>query len=145
MFKRPFNEHSSNTNGLKQITLTLKKNQLYLQAIQQELPKQLANHCIHVVFHNAKLIVYTDSPVWASKLLYSRVQIIDAITNNFREPVQGLTVRVVDNTMNTDKRRPITPSLHTINNLNLSNSSDNNDTLGSALTKLKKVLRDKAD
>lgn len=145
MFKHPFNKHVSATNGLNKITLTLKKNKLYLQAIQQQLPSLLAEHCIHVVLNKNKLIVYTDSPVWASKLLYNRVQIIGAITNNFREPVQGLTIRVVDNTINTDKRRPIKPSLHTINNLNLSSSCSHNDALSSALTKLKKILRDKTD
>lgn len=116
MLKHPFSISQAPT-GLERIQLRLQKNQQYLKLIQQQLPKQLAEHCHHVVFNNSKLLLYTDSPVWASKLLFNRVKIIGAFTSHFREPVHGLTVRVVDNSHFAVKNRRVKPSknkTHTI-------------------------------
>ncbi|PCI19323.1 MAG: hypothetical protein COB62_05735 [Piscirickettsiaceae bacterium] len=143
MFKHPITKKTSELDGMKRINLTLKKNQQYLQKVQQQLPKNLANHCIHVVFNKNKLTLYTDSSIWASKLLYQRIQIIDAISKSFCEPVQSLSVRVVNEQLKLTIKKPIKPSAQTINNFALStiHTSQKNDVLNTALNKLIKVLK----
>jgi len=140
MLKHPLH-NSRKPTGMERITLTLQQNQFYLEAIQQQLPKQLAEHCHHAVFKNSKLTLFTDSPVWASKLLYNRVKIIDAITPHFREPVQGLTIRVVDNSIFAYKKRQKKPFQDNANNSSLSDKSTNHDALNTALDELADVLQ----
>ena len=140
MLKHPL-RNSRKSTGMERITLTLQQNQLHLEVIQKQLPKQLAEHCLHAVFNNNKLMLFTDSPVWASKLLYSRVKIIDAIASHFRDPVQGLTIRVVDNSIFAYKKRQNKPFQDNTSNLNLSDKPANPNALNNALNKLANVLQ----
>jgi len=140
MLKHPF-QNSHNPTGMELITLTLQQNQLYLEVIQQQLPKQLAEHCIHTVFKNNKITLFTDSPVWASKLLYSRVKIIGAISEHFRDPVQGLTIRVVDNSIFAHKKIPKKSFNGTSRRLSSSDNPKNIDVLDDAINKLTNVIQ----
>jgi len=140
MLKHPF-QNSHNPTGMELITLTLQKNQQYLEVIQQQLPKQLAEHCLHAVCKNNKITLFTDSPVWASKLLYSRVKIIGAISAHFRDPVQGLTIRVVDNSIFVHKKKPKKPFNDNSHHLNSSDNPNNNDMLDAAINKLTDVIQ----
>lgn len=46
-----------------------------LAEVRQCLPVDLANHCLAAQFHEQRLVLHTDSPVWATRLRYLATEI----------------------------------------------------------------------
>jgi hypothetical protein len=72
-----------------------------LEHIKAVLPKELADHALHCVFNdknpnNKKLLVYTDSAIWASQLRFYGKTILTAIESINSDPVSVLQIKVIN-------------------------------------------------
>jgi hypothetical protein len=72
-----------------------------LEHVKAVLPKELACHALHCVFNdknpnNRKLLIYTNSAVWASQLRFYGKTILTAIESVTLEPVSVLQVKVMN-------------------------------------------------
>ncbi|MEQ1545142.1 DciA family protein [Methyloglobulus sp.] len=82
-----------------------------LKHVKAVLPKELANHALHCVFNdkklnNRKLLIYTDSAVWASQLRFYGKTLLTAIESVTSESVSVLQIKVINvpETANTRKK-----------------------------------------
>jgi hypothetical protein len=66
-----------------------------LQTVQSLLPKQLADHVVHCVLREQKLLIYTHSAVWASQLRFYHNEILSAIASYTKQPVTNVLVRII--------------------------------------------------
>ncbi len=80
--------------------------------VKAALPQELASHALHCLFNdknpnNKKLLIYTDSAIWASQLRFYGKAIIAAIGSVAPYPVSVLQVKVmnVPETENTGNKR----------------------------------------
>lgn len=65
-----------------------------LQAVQSLLPESLAKQVCHCLIKDQKLLIYTDSAVWASQLRFYNPMILDAITTLTKEIVSSVQLRI---------------------------------------------------
>jgi hypothetical protein len=83
-----------------------------LEHIKAVLPKELADHALHCIFNNKnpnnkKLLIYTDSAIWASQLRFYGKTILTVIESVTSDPVSAIQVKVINvlETANTRKKR----------------------------------------
>jgi hypothetical protein len=72
-----------------------------LEQIKAVLPKELTDHTLHCVFNdkklnNRKLLIYTDSAVWASQLRFYGKTILAAIESSTSDTVSVLQIKVIN-------------------------------------------------
>lgn len=142
MFRQPFNNKKP-LNGLQHIQQNLNQQHHLLKLIQTALNDQLAAHCIHITANKKTLTLFTDSSIWASKLLYQRQLILDVLSENFGEPVQTLKVKVIPKQSVRQRRQPKLPSNGIIKVLKESNNTEQTDSLSASMNKLIKTLQKK--
>lgn len=65
-----------------------------LQLVRRLVPPPLDAHCVAVVRKGAQLLIYVDSPAWASRLRFTTRQLSQKLAEA-KENVQKITVRVV--------------------------------------------------
>lgn len=65
--------------GIREYRNRINKHSRVLLLVKKSLPPQLRDHCLACVVANNKLIVYTDSPVWASQLRFHQDSIIGGL------------------------------------------------------------------
>lgn len=73
----------------------LDQQQSLLRYIRSELPPALANHVLHCVVNEGKLVLYTDSAAWASQLRFLKQEILQTARNAQKAPLDKLQVRVL--------------------------------------------------
>jgi len=136
MFKQPFKNSQLPTNGLQHIQKNLNVQRKLLQLVRDCLSDELATHCVHVTANIKQATIFTDSPVWASKLLYLRSPILDALSSHFSARVKSMKVKVLSKKILPPKSQPKTPSIKTVNFLTQANAIDSSDQLSIAMNKL---------
>ena len=101
-------------NGIAHLCLKIKQQLTLLEQIKSALPRELAVHALHCVINNKKLLVYTDSAVWASQLRFHEKAIQSAIKSLHPETGLSLQVKILDNPATSSSktnRRSIIPSI----------------------------------
>ena len=73
----------------------IEQQQRILQRIQAVLPEALAKQARHCLIRDKKLLVYTDSAVWASQLRFHNSAILAAIMPQTRTPVEILQIKIL--------------------------------------------------
>lgn len=141
MFKQPFKNKQMPLNGLQEIKQQLILQKKLLQAIQESLTANLSEHCLHATYHNKKAIIFTDSSVWASKLLFMRQRILKAFSQHVGEQVHGLRVKVLNPSNTRQQIPPKLPSSNVINHLVEANHLEPADKLSVSMNKLIKTLQ----
>ena len=68
---------------LRQIDREISAQSQLLKAIQRHLPADLASHCVAARLVDERLILHTDSPVWASRLRFLSGQLVILLQNDF--------------------------------------------------------------
>ncbi|MFA5983497.1 MAG: DciA family protein [Methylococcaceae bacterium] len=68
-----------------------------LKRIKSVLPHDLANHALHCVINEKKLILYTDAAAWGSQLRFYDAAILNAINNPNTESVTLVQIRLQEN------------------------------------------------
>jgi len=71
----------------------LQKQQALLEQLKQLLPETLQPHCIHARIKGDRLILHTDSPVWATRLRFHAPQILTS-SRKFAPKLNELDVRI---------------------------------------------------
>lgn len=97
---------------IAQLCLQIKQQLALLEHIQAALPKDLANHAFHSVLNNKKLLIYTDSAIWASQLRFYGKTMLTAIGSVTSAPVSVLQVKVISipaTAPTGPKRKPVIP------------------------------------
>jgi len=140
MFKQPFQKHLLPSSGLQQIQKNLNAQRKLLDIVKNGLPDNLAAHCIHITTNTGKATLFTDSSVWASKLLYLRKPIMDSLSLS-GSPIRSLTVKVLSQklTKNQAQLKPV--SNDALKFLAQANETDDTDSLKVAMNKLITTLK----
>ena len=73
----------------------IEQQQRILQRIQAVLPEALAKQARHCLIRDKKLLIYTDSAVWASQLRFHNSVILAAIMPLTRTPVEILQIKII--------------------------------------------------
>ncbi|HHJ39745.1 MAG TPA: DUF721 domain-containing protein [Methylothermaceae bacterium] len=72
--------------------------QKLLRQIQASLPDRLSSHCLACVLRgDGLLVVYTDSPAWASQLRFSQAAILSGVTS--AGPVRQIKIRILNSSV----------------------------------------------
>lgn len=72
----------------------LEQQKQVLQRIHAVLPEDIAKHALHCVIKDKKLLVYTDTPAWASQLRFYNRAILAAVAPVTRAPVSIMQVKI---------------------------------------------------
>ncbi|WP_411725511.1 DciA family protein [Methyloglobulus sp.] len=127
---------------IAQLCLQINQQLTTLEHIKAVLPKDLANHAFHCVFNNKKLLIYTDSAIWATQLRFYGKTMLTAIGSATSAPVSVLQVKVISipaTATTSPKRRPVTPPQKVADEIR-NNSLMATDPLKQALDKLSSTL-----
>jgi len=141
MFKQPFKKHQLPTDGLQQIQKNLNAQRKLLETVKSCLADNLAAHCIHVTVNVGKATLFTDSSVWASKLLYLRKSILNILSVNHPAVVNSLTIKVLSKPATKDQAKLKPVSNAALDFLAQANEVNNEDPISVAMNKLITTLK----
>lgn len=126
----------------------LNQQQSLLRGIRSELPLSLANHVLHCVVNEKKLLLYTDSAVWASQLRFLKQEILQAAGKVQQEPLDKLHIRILADQINESPRTGRKANFPSEEKIALIRDQANNiqdSELGQALQRLSTTLAKLAD
>ena len=112
-----------------------------LETIIACLPSNLSGHCLHAISNKKKVVLYTDSSVWASKLLYMRTHILKSLAENSDAPIKTLKVKVLSKPASKTKSSLKQPSIKTVRLLNKANTFKQSDKLSESMNRLITALK----
>ncbi|ORU92988.1 MAG: hypothetical protein A6F72_05930 [Cycloclasticus sp. symbiont of Poecilosclerida sp. N] len=141
MFKQPFKNDKAALSGLQKIQQTLVQQRVLLRTVQSALADDFARHCLHITSTKNSSILYTDSSVWASKLLYMRQTILKSLSQHFGEPVRTLKIRVLSKQIVRTQKSPKKPSSNALKSLSVANNAEASDKLSISMNKLISTLK----
>ncbi|WP_286293134.1 DUF721 domain-containing protein [Methylomarinovum tepidoasis] len=91
---RPVRDWLRSASGNRSLQARLALHQRLLTALRRSLPPALRDHCLACVFgRDGTLILYTDSPAWATQLRYLQPRLLPALAAI--APVTRLRARVL--------------------------------------------------
>ncbi|NOS76123.1 MAG: DUF721 domain-containing protein [Methyloglobulus sp.] len=97
--------------ALAQLYLQINQQLALLKRIKAVLPKELADHTLHCVLNNKKLLVYTDSANWASQLRFHGKTMLNAIEPTTLTPTSTIQIKIINATATTNvKPKTVIPS-----------------------------------
>ncbi|WP_262966406.1 DUF721 domain-containing protein [Methylobacter psychrophilus] len=73
----------------------IEQQQRILQRIRTVLPEVLAKQVRHSLIKDKKLLIYTDSAIWASQLRFYKSVILASIATLTRTPVEILQIKII--------------------------------------------------
>jgi len=76
---RPINQWLQAQSSLKTLQLQIELQQELLLQVHASLPAKLAKHCSSAQVQGSALILFTDTPVWASKLRFLSPQLLSKL------------------------------------------------------------------
>jgi Dna[CI] antecedent, DciA len=98
---------------IAQLCLQIDQQSAILARIKAVLPETLANHALHCVLNNNKLLIYTDSANWASQLRFYGKTMLAAIGPASSTPATTIHIKIIDlstTTKTSPKRMAVIPS-----------------------------------
>ena len=122
--------------------------QRILQQIKAVLPDELAKQTKHCLIKDHKLLVYTNSAIWASQLRFYNSAILGSIQSLVKSPIESLQIKIISRTTGlteTSQRKANLPSLEGIDLIRKHSLSISDDKLSVALLKLSITLKRLAD
>jgi hypothetical protein len=121
------------------LSLQISQQLTTLGKIKAVLPEDLADHALHCVCNNKKLIVYTDSASWASQLRFHGDKLLAAVANC--SSVATLQVKIIATSADTKpKRKALIPSQTVADGILLQSQFSSDPYLKQALGKLGATL-----
>ncbi|MDP2903827.1 MAG: DUF721 domain-containing protein [Methylovulum sp.] len=115
-----------------------------LQHIQAVLPDTLAKQTRHCLIKDKKLLIYTDSAIWATQLRFYSTIILAGITQQSPEPVETIQIKIVTESTGvspTTTRKAKIPSATTIEAMRNDSLIVRDHQLQQALLKLSATLQ----
>ena len=86
---------SFNNKTLHYFYSQIEQQQRLLDGIKKSLPSNLANQTRHCLIKDKKLIIYTDSAVWASQLRFYKEKILKSIKELTKSTIESLQIKVI--------------------------------------------------
>jgi len=126
----------------------IEQQQRILKQIKTVLPDNLAKQTKHCLIKDHKLLVYTDSAIWASQLRFYNNAILASIQTLVKTPIESLQIKIISRTTGliiTTQRKANLPSLEGIDLIRKHSLSITDDKLSVALLKLSTTLKRLAD
>jgi len=126
----------------------IEQQQRILKQIKTVLPDNLAKQTKHCLIKDHKLLVYTDSAIWASQLRFYNSAILTSIQTLVKSPIDNLQIKIISRTtglIETTQRKANLPSLEGIDLIRKHSLSISDDKLSVALLKLSTTLKRLAD
>ena len=126
----------------------IEQQQRILKQLKEALPDDLAKHTKHCLIKDYKLLVYTDSAIWASQLRFYNSAILASIQTLVKTPIENLQIKIISRTTGltvTTQRKANLPSLKGIDLIRKHSLSISDDKLSVALLKLSTTLKRLAD
>lgn len=119
-----------------------------LQRVQALLPEALAKQALHCVIRDKKLLIYTDSPLWASQLRFYHKMLLASIRSITQEPVEIIQFKIMTVPIGPvlePQANVNIPSLETIAIIQKQCQSVSDNQLKQALLKLSSTLKRLSD
>jgi hypothetical protein len=126
----------------------IEQQQRILKQIKAVLPENLATQTKHCLIKDHKLLVYTDSAIWASQLRFYNNAILASIQPLVKTPIENLQIKIISRTTGlivTTQRKANLPSIEGIDLIRKHSLSISDDKLSVALLKLSTTLKRLAD
>jgi hypothetical protein len=126
----------------------IEQQQRILKQIKAVLPDNLATQTKHCLIKDQKLLVYTDSAIWASQLRFYNSAILASIQPLVKTPIENLQIKIISRTTGLiviTERKANLPSLEGIDLIRKHSLSISDDKLSVALLKLSTTLKRLAD
>ena len=112
-----------------------------LQFVRMALPISIAEHATHCVVNEARLLVYTDSAVWASQIRFYQEAIISKMHAKGWAKISRIQVKIIQSLERGYVPHTVQfPSNDTVTAILSQVDEKSNDVLDLALTKLAKTL-----
>ena len=121
----------------------IEQQQRLLRQIRKSLPPPLAQQARHCLISGKKLLVYTDSAVWASQLRFYSKAMLAAVVVLGASPELSVQIKVNTDVTVLGKRKGRTanlPSSAAINNIRSAGLALSDQTLQASLLKLSSTL-----
>ena len=120
----------------------LNQHKRWLQAIKCELPSFLSEHCIDCTKNGKSLILYTDSPVWATRLRFHQSIILASLQQSCNLSIKKIHIRIFvgAKTNRAKVRPPKYPSQNIVKLIGNTAESIHDKTLKKSLLNLTKTL-----
>ena len=142
MFTHPLKNSLHNKNILQRIHVNLDKQGVLNRRIKSFLPADLADHCLHATVSDKKLTLFTNSSMWASKLLYCRNLILSKAASEISQPITSFKVKVMaSDRFKTTPAKLKKPSLKTLDDMAQATSSISDEKLKHSLKLLITTLK----
>jgi hypothetical protein len=128
---------------ISQLCLQVNHQLAMLQHIKTVLPTDLADHALHCVLNKKKLLIYTDSAIWASQLRFYGKTILSAIEFATPMPIPLLQVKIINlpTTANINQKSvAVTPSQTVVDEIRSHSLIITDPQLKKALDKLSSTL-----
>lgn len=142
--KKPVFKSAMDFNG-RPLAICLEKiaeQKQLLNRVQNSLPADIAEHAIHCVLSNTRLLVYTDSAVWASQIRFFNQEIVNNLQANGWQNIRGVQVKLILSAKHgASKRIVYLPSAETVNGILGQVDDKSDDVLELALAKLGRTLK----
>ena len=126
----------------------IEQQRLILQQIKAVLPDDLAKQTKHCIIKDQKLLIYTDSAIWASQLRFYNSALLASIQGLVRSPIEAMQIKIISRLSGlteTSTRKANLPSQEGIDLIRKHSQSISDDKLSSALLKLSTTLKRLAD
>lgn len=141
MFKQPFKNDHSLLQALQHTQQNMALQRQLLHVVQTCLPDHLASHCLYVVAKKSSITVFTDTSVWASKILYMRQSIMHALSLHNCDRPLTLKVKVMTKQIPALQHKPKSPSYKTLQMLSDANGFKPKDKLNESILNLISTLK----
>lgn len=127
--------------AIAQLYLQINQQLALLKQIRAILPKELADHTLHCVLNNKKLLVYTDSANWASQLRFHGQTMLNVIESAASTPAFTVQIKIINATATTTaNRRTVIPSKTVAYQIRNQSLISTDPQIKQALDKLSKTL-----
>ena len=91
-----------NNSALSTLVSELEKQGSLLRSIRNHLPDFLGQHCVHCIHKSGNLILYVDSPAFATQMRFHTAALLPAVNRMTRHQFTSIQVR----TQVADRARP---------------------------------------
>ena len=115
---------------------------LLLRNVKAVLPAPIAEHALHCVLNETRLLIYTDSGAWASQIRFFHEPILNKMHQSGQRKILKIQVKVLPLAIEAKPARTAAlPSSETIQAILGQVDDKSNDVLNLALSRLGKTLR----
>ena len=127
--------------GLAALTAEAQRLETLRRRVLQQLPAELAPHCLGADLKDGCLTLFMDSGVWTTALRYQHQALLDAVQKSLREPCTRLQLKVLPDPLPGVPPKPAPRELSADTRRLLESTADGLDDAAVAAS-LKRLARD---